>query len=113
MNKITLINSTRILQFLQRFKLDFNEHSVWSYSRKKFHDSNCTKSLISEAFNYLITSGHIERTLQPGYFRLTKKGQHFKGWDNEHSEDHSIVDKPIEKGWINWLLPRKKSKKSV
>jgi len=108
MNNVTLTNSTRILKFLQSFKLDFNEHSVWSYSRKKYHDSASTKPLIAEAFAFLETTGYIEKLLQPGYYRLTEKGNNFTGWENEPLEERLVATaEPVQKGWINWLLPKK------
>jgi hypothetical protein len=113
MDNNTLINTTRILQFLQRFKLDFNEHTVWSYSRKKFHDSACTKVNISEALKFLELNGYIEKLIQPGYYRLSEKGNKFTTWDKEKTASELIAAKPIQKGWINWLLPRKKAKESA
>jgi len=104
MNEITLSNSTRILKFLQQLKLDFNEYSIWNYSRKKFHFSENDRPLITESLEFLQAQGFIERVRRQGYFRLSTKGENFMSWDLEKIQDPFVeAPKPVEKSWRNWL----------
>ncbi|MEL4456377.1 hypothetical protein [Lutimonas vermicola] len=108
MNEITLRNSTRILKFTQLLKLDFNEYSIWNYSRKKFHLSENDRPSIEEALEFLLAQGCIERVRRSGYYRLTSKGENFISWDLEKVEESTVdTAEGMEKGWLNWLIPTK------
>lgn len=114
MDEITRTNTTRILKFLQPFKLDFNEYSVWNYSRKKFHDKACTRPLLNDAIDFLAEKGYIERVRRPGYYKLSEKGKYFMSWDLEN-----IVETPVEEpekvqsNWKKWFSPNKSQLEKV
>ncbi len=114
MKEITLRNSTRILKFTQLLKLDFNEYSIWNYSRKKFHFQENDRPLIAETLEFLSAQGCIERVRRSGYYRLTSKGENFISWDLEKVEESPVeTSEPVQKGWINWLIPTKIMKETV
>mgnify|MGYP000207817715 CR=1 FL=1 len=114
MNEITLRNSTRILKFTQLLKLDFNEYSIWNYSRKKFHLTESERPLIAEALEFLLAQGCIERVRRSGYYRLTSKGENFISWDLEKVEESPVeMAEGMEKGWLNWLIPTKITKETA
>jgi len=104
MDEITLSNSTRILKFVQLLKLDFNEYSIWNYSRKKFHFSENDRPLIAESLEFLQAQGFIERVRRAGYYRLTVKGENFISWDLEKIQD-PFMEAPVpeQKSWKSWL----------
>ena len=109
MNEITLRNSTRILKFTQLLKLDFNEYSIWNYSRKKFHFKESDRPSITEALNFLLSQECIQRVRRSGYFKLTDKGANFISWDLEQFIETDIeVAEPAQKGWMSWLMPSSK-----
>lgn len=104
MDEITLTNSTRILKFLQQLKLDFNEYSIWNYSRKKFHFREDDRYLIHDSLELLRNEECIERVRRPGYYKLTEKGKNFISWDLEKSKQAIVASqKPVTKGWKSWL----------
>lgn len=104
MDEITLSNSTRILKFLQQLKLDFNEYSIWNYSRKKFHFREDDRYLIHESMEFLRNHEYIVKVRRPGYYKLTEKGQNFISWDLENiREVNSQEPAVVQKGWRNWL----------
>ena len=108
MDEITRTNTTRILKFLQPFQLDFNEYSVWNYSRKKFRDNACTRPLLNDAIDFLADKGYIERVRRPGYYKLTEKGKYFMSWDLENIEE-TPVEQPekVQSSWKTWFSPNK------
>ena len=108
MDEITLTNATRILKFLQAFKMDFNNYSIWNYSRKKFHLSESNRSLIDDTIEFLETKGYIEKVRRPGYYRLTVTGENFESWEMENMQE-SISKEAMPKlnKWRQWLLSGK------
>ena len=108
MDEITKTNTTRILKFLQPYKLDFNEYSIWNYSRKKFKDEANTRPLLNEAIEFLAEKGYVESVRREGYYRLTAKGKYFENWEIEKIDEiHSEIPKKVQKSWMNWLMPNK------
>ena len=108
MDEITLTNTTRILKFLQAFKMDFNNYSIWNYSRKKFHLSESDRPLIDESLEYLETNGFVEKVRRPGYYRLTVNGENFKSWELENLRDAQTVGtEKVQSSWKKWLMPNK------
>jgi len=108
MDKITQTNTTRILKFLQSFKLDFSNYSVWNYSRKKFRDDACSWPLITEALTVLENKGYIEPVRQAGYYKLTNKGKNFQSWELEELVETKIeVAEKNQKNWMSWLIGSK------
>ncbi len=104
MDEITLSNSTRILKFVQLLKLDFNEYSIWNYSRKKFHLTESERPLIAESLEFLQNQGFIERVRRAGYYRLSVKGENFISWDLEKIEDPFVeAPKREQKSWRSWM----------
>ena len=104
MDEITLSNSTRILKFLQLLKLDFNEYSIWNYSRKKFHFREEDRYLIHQSLEFLRDHEYIVKVRRPGYYKLTEKGENFINWDLEKIEEtQAKASMPIQKSWRNWL----------
>ena len=102
MDEITLSTSTKLLRFLQQFKMDFNEYSLWNYSRKKFHLSEANRPLIAQTMNFLQDQACIERVRRAGYFKLTEKGKNFISWDLENI----VVEQketPAPKSWKQWF----------
>lgn len=109
MTEITLSNSTRILKFTQLLKMDFNEYSIWNYSRKKFKFKESDRPSIKEALDFLLTQDCIEKVRRSGYFKLTEKGSNFISWDLEKVVDTEIKEaKPVQKNWMSWLMPAPK-----
>lgn len=109
MNEITLRNSTRILKFTQLLKMDFNEYSIWNYSRKKFKFKERDRPLINEALDFLLAQDCIQKVRRSGYFKLTEKGSNFISWDLEKIEETEVKEtKPAQKGWMSWLMPSTK-----
>jgi DNA-binding PadR family transcriptional regulator len=114
MEEITKTNTTRILKFLQAFKLDFSNYSVWNYSRKKFHDEANTQSQVDNAIEFLEENGFIEKVRRPGYYRLTVRGENFESWDMENiQETLSEEALPNLNKWRQMLLFNKKEKKEA
>jgi len=114
MDKITKTNTARILKFLQAFKMDFNNYSIWNYSRKKFHFNESTRPLIDEAIETLEASEMIEKVRRPGYFRLTVKGENFVSWELEDVKDAQLVgSEKVQNSWKKWLMPSKKQEAQV
>jgi len=108
MDEITKTNTTRILKFLQPYKLDFNEYSIWNYSKKKFKDEANKKHLLNEAIAFLAEKGYVESVRREGYFRLTAKGKYFENWEIEKIDEyHADIPKKVQKSWMNWLMPNK------
>ena len=104
MEEITLTNSSRILKFLQQLKLDFNENSIWNYSRKKFHFREDDRYLVHNSLEFLRDHEYIVKVRRPGYYKLTEKGENFISWDLEKIEDPlAETAKPEPKSWKNWL----------
>lgn len=104
MDEITLNNSTRILKFLQQLKLDFNEYSIWNYSRKKFHFREDDRYLIHESMEFLRNHEYIVKVRRPGYYKLTEKGENFISWDLENIREINIQEPAVvQKSWKNWL----------
>ena len=103
MDEITLSNSTRILRFLQQFRMDFNEYSIWNYSRKKFHFNESNRPLITESMDFLQEQGCIERVRRPGYYKLTDKGKNFISWDLEKIQVTKQEETPEPKSWRQWF----------
>ena len=104
MDEITLSTSTRILQFLQPLKLDFNEYSIWNYSRKKFHFREENRYLIHESLVFLRNHEYIVKVRRPGYYKLTEKGENFISWDLEKIEKNQAEAPNVaQKSWRNWL----------
>lgn len=109
MNEITLSNSTRILKFTQLLKMDFNEYSIWNYSRKKFKFKESDRPMIKEALDFLLAQDCIQKVRRSGYFKLTDKGSNFISWDLEKIVDtETKTEKPVQKGWLSWLSPSTK-----
>lgn len=109
MDKITKTNTARILKFLQAFKMDFNNYSIWNYSRKKFHFNETTRPLIDEAIEALEASGLIEKVRRSGYYRLSVKGENFESWELEDVKDAQVVgSEKVQNSWRKWLMPNKK-----
>lgn len=114
MDEITKTNTTRILKFLQAFKLDFNNYSVWNYSRKKFRDEASTQPQIENAIEFLEENGLIEKVRRPGYYRLTVRGENFESWDMENIEETlSEAAMPKLNKWRQFLLFNKSEKNEV
>ena len=114
MDEITQTNTTRILKFLQAFKMDFNNYSIWNYSRKKFHLSESTRPLIDDSVDYLETNGYIEKVRRPGYYRLTVNGENFESWELEDIKAaQAIGSEKVQNSWKNWLMPSKKQEARV
>jgi len=104
MDEITLTNSTRILKFLQQLKLDFNEYSIWNYSRKKFHFRDDDRYLIHDSLELLRDEECIVKVRRPGYYKLTEKGENFISWDLEKTNQANLaVPKTAQKSWKSWL----------
>jgi len=102
MDNFTKTNTTRILKFLQPFRLDFNDYSIWNYLKKKYKDEANTKPHMYEAIEFLNDMGYIEKVRRPGYFRLTEKGKYFISWDLENIEEVPVEEVKTEhKSWIN------------
>ncbi len=108
MDEITKTNTSRILKFLQPFKLNFNNYTVWTYTRKKFHYSPSNHPQILDAIAYLEADGYFEKLKKPGYYRLTEKGRNFDSWETEEMEK-SLVEYPkqVQNSWRSWLTPTK------
>jgi len=108
MDKITQTNTARILIFLQAFKMDFNNYSIWNYSRKKFHFNETARPLIDDAIESLEASGFIEKVRRSGYYRLSVKGENFESWELEDVNDAQVVgSEKVQKSWKKWLMPGK------
>ena len=108
MDEITKTNTTRILKFLQPYKLDFNEYSIWNYSRKKFKDEVTTRPLLNKAIDYLALNGYVESVRREGYYRLTAKGEYFENWEIEKIDEiHAELPKKVQNNWMKWLMPNK------
>jgi hypothetical protein len=114
MDEITKTNTTRILKFLQQFKLDFSNYSVWNYSRKKWHDDANTQPLIDNAIEFLEENGYVEKVRRPGYYRLTVRGENFESWETENIEEALSEEAlPNLSKWRQMLLFNKKEKKEA
>ena len=104
MDEITLNNSSRILKFLQQLKLDFNENSIWNYSRKKFHFRDDDRYLIHQSLEFLRDNEYIVKVRRPGYYKLAEKGENFISWDLEKIQDPFMeTPVPVQKSWKSWL----------
>ena len=86
MIEITRTNTSRILTFLQSFRLDFNDRTLWNYLRIKFHDSDLTRIEVDDTLDYLEENGYIEKVRREGYYKLTEKGQNFESWEAEDAK---------------------------
>jgi hypothetical protein len=114
MDKITQTNTARILKFLQAFKMDFNNYSIWNYSRKKFHFNETTRPLIDEAIEAMEASGLIEKVRRPGYYRLSVKGENFESWELEDVKDAQVAgSEKVQNSWKKWLMPSKNQEARV
>ena len=106
MDEITKTNTSRILTFLQHFELDFNDYTLWNYSRKKFHERTSKKSEFAETLVFFEDQGWVEKVRRPGYYHLTEKGKNFEEWNLD--EIHEEVAEPAQNSWSDWLFSSKK-----
>lgn len=106
MDDFTKSSTSRILLFVQQLMMDFNDYSIWNYSRKKYHDKASTRPMIVKSLSFLESKGYIQKVRREGYFRLTDKGQNFKSWDSENiPETQKEEARPAQKSWKRWLMP--------
>ena len=106
MDEFTKSSTSRILLFVQQFMMDFNDYSIWNYSRKKYNDKASTRNMIGLSLSKLESLGYIQKVRRPGYFKLTEKGQSFKSWDSENiPPTYQEAVKTEKKSWKSWLIP--------
>ena len=105
MVEITRTNTSRILTFLQSFRLDFNDRTLWNYLRIKFHEIYLTRIEVDDTIDYLEETGYIEKARREGYYKLTEKGQNFESWEIEDAKKATETKKKaVKESWWSSLF---------